>query len=235
MPVAKSYQSIGTVGEPFVSNKKQYISLKNGKIVRWYSDAEYDRLYPTAVKIEKPKRSLKEVLGFKNGFITLFKGDTYSNLDWFHNSIARYSKVWGWYISSEDEVPQPIPVDLELRQLDWDAVATDEDTLRAESVIKAAVDALMSDPSNSEFIGSVGDRIDIEVSVVKAVTSEGYYGRSTFHLFQDANENLYTWNTAAKSLTVGNTYTIRGTIKSHEIYKGAKQTQLTRCAIIKGE
>lgn len=234
MPVAKSYQSFKIDGEPFTTNGRQYVKLSNGKTVRWYSDSEYQKLYPEAVKIEKPKRSLKDVLGFSEGFISIFKGDTYANLEWFQDTQeTRYNKIWGWFVPSEVKMPQDVPLGLEVVRLEWSAIASDDNTLRLESVIKAAVDAVTCDPSPSQHIGKIGDRLDVEVKVVKAIQSDGYYGHSTFHIFEDANQNIYTWNTATKSLPVGNQYTIRGTVKNHETYKGAAQTALTRCSIIK--
>lgn len=235
MPVAKSYQSFKIDGEPFTTNGRQYVKLSNGKTVRWYSDSEYKKLYPEAVSIEKPKRSLKDILGFEKGFITIFKGETYPHLEWFQASIARYNKVWGWFIPSEIEVPQDVPVELEAKQLLWSEIAADDNTLHAESIIAAAVDELLCDESPSVFIGTVGDRIEIEVVVKKAIESNGYYGRSTFHIFETDDGNILTWSTATKNLSVGKRYKLRGTIKDHDTYKKCKQTVLTRCAILSEE
>jgi hypothetical protein len=41
MPVAKSYQTYATIGEPYERNKKMYITVespKGPKEVRWYTD-----------------------------------------------------------------------------------------------------------------------------------------------------------------------------------------------------
>ena len=100
MAVAKSYQELEIVGDVFVSSGRQYVNvkLKSGKLktVRWYSDAEYRKMYPEAAAVDhsinpyyKPQ---KEVLGFTKGYITIFKGDTYSEIDWFRASIARYTR-----------------------------------------------------------------------------------------------------------------------------------------------
>lgn len=59
MPVAKSYQSLEILCEPYVLDKgRQYVKVrtKNGenKQVRWYTDAEYAKMYPEAKAEVKP-------------------------------------------------------------------------------------------------------------------------------------------------------------------------------------
>lgn len=237
MPVAPSYQKYTTIGEPFSSNNKLYVKLSNSKTVRWYTDAQYEKLYPSKSPSEKTdataSRSKKEVLGFSLGFITIFKGDTYAHLEWFRESVARYNKLWGWFIPSEENVPDDLPQGLAPVRLEWSQVGLSDNDLRAEKDIMSAIDSLLCDPSPSEHIGNVGDRLEIKVQVIKAITLDGYFGHSTMHTFQDENKNIYIWTTAAKSLPVDNIYTIRGTIKEHSIFKNTKQTVLTRCAIIK--
>ena len=44
----------------------------------------------TAVKRTRP---YKDVLGFENGYVTLFQGDTFPFIDWFRASIARYLRM----------------------------------------------------------------------------------------------------------------------------------------------
>lgn len=235
--VAPSFQKYEIVGEPFSANGKMYVKLSNNRTVRWYTDAQYEKLYPTKEKTETTdvsvKRSKKEVLGFSLGFITIFKGDTYAQLDWFRESVARYNKIWGWFIPSEIDLPQDLPEGIAPVRLEWSQVSLSDNELRAEKDISEAVDALLCDPSPSEYIGKVGDRIEIKVKVLKAVSIEGYYGHSTLHTFIDDNENIYIWSTTAKNLPVDNVYTLRGTIKDHSIFKNTKQNVLTRCTIIK--
>ena len=52
MAVAKSYEKMALSGDPFVENGKMYVNViapKGLKKVRWYSDAEYKRMYPNAI------------------------------------------------------------------------------------------------------------------------------------------------------------------------------------------
>lgn len=247
MAVAKSYKSYTICGEPYEKNGKMYIVIAhpntgNRREARWYTDAEYNKLYPEdKIKIVpgagtfcggKKIRSLKDTLGFEKGYITIFKGDTYSLLEWFQEEPkCRYHCSFGWYIVSTDELPQ-LPAGIEPIQLQWKDVAfEDEDQLRPESQIKEHIDSLMYNPSPSKWQGKIGDRLEKVLTVTKAISIEGYYGNSTMHIFSDLEENIYVWTTAAKTLEVGKTYVIRGTVREHKTFKNVPQTILTRCAI----
>jgi hypothetical protein len=225
MSVAPSFQNLERLSEPFEENGKEYIMVKTksgtARKVRWYEEPM------------KKIRSTKEVLGFSKGYITIFKGDTYPVLEWFQQSVARYHNFWGWYIISEDEVPEIIPAGVTPIQLKWEDVAfADEDQLRPESQIKEHIDSLMYDPSPSKWQGEVGDRITRYLTVTKvAELPDGYYGPSTFYLFEDEEENEYTWTTAARKLELGETYEVVGTVKALSKYKGKEQTVLTRCRV----
>ena len=234
--VAKTYQGWTTYGEPFEENKKMYVVVVTPKgahkKVRWYNETEYAKMYPDAEPSYKKLRSLKEVLGFKEGYITIFKGDTYPLLDWFHEQPAcRYHNYWGWYVVSTEAVPA-LPAGIEAIQLRWEDVSYEgEDALKSESAVKDHLAALLYDPSPSEYQGEVGDRIERAVTVTKALPIDGYYGTSTMHIFVDDEENVYVWTTAAKTLEAGESYLLKGTIKELKTYKGIKQTVLTRCKV----
>lgn len=234
MPVAKTYTTLKQVCEPYEINGKMYtkVILKNGseKVVRWYTDSQYASMYGKEEVIKRIK-SVKEVLGFKEGYITIFKGDTYTHLEWFQESPARYHRSWGWYFTSEEELPETLPEGVEPIRLYWDKVSSDGESIMHEDAIKKVIENLVYEETPSQFVGSIGDRITETLTVIKAIPIEGYYGTSTFHVMTDANANEYVWNTSTKSLTVGNTYTVKGTIKNHSIYKNSKQTILTRCSV----
>ena len=237
MPVAKSYQSLEIIGDVFVSSGRQYVNVKTKsgalKTVRWYSDAEYRKMYPEAPAVNRSAdpyyKSQKEVLGFTKGYITIFKGDTYAEIDWFRASIARYARWWGWYIISTEEVPADLPAGIEAIRLPWESVGQDSGELKPESLVKEAVEALIYDSSDSEYQGALGERLDLYLTVERTIELDGNYGRSTMHLMRDDCGNLYVWTTASKSWAVGSEHHIRGTVKDHRTYRNEKQTVLTRC------
>ena len=238
--VAKSFQTFEIIDEPYTLSGRQYVKVKNPKTntirqVRWYSENEYYKMYPEeahakAAAVVQPIRSLKEVLGFELGYITIFKGDTYTYLEWFQQSIARYHKIWGWYIISTDEVPAELPPQVEAKRLYWKDIALDDDTLKPESAITEHLDTLRYEESVSEYVGKPGDRLEVEIEVVGFRRIDGYYGSSNIITMEDANGNVYVWITSARSWQVGEKKVIKGTVKEHKTFRNVKQTYLTRCA-----
>ena len=241
MAVAKSYQALEIVGDVFVSAGRQYVNvkLKSGKTktVRWYSDAEYRKMYPEAVAVDRSAdpyyKPQKEVLGFTKGYITIFKGDTYSEIDWFRASIARYTRWWGWYIISTEEVPADLPEGITPIQLPWELVGQEDGNLKPEHLVKEAVESIIYEESESEYVGSIGERLELYLTVERTIELDGAYGHSTMHIMRDDCGNLFVWTTASKSWAVGTEHHIKGTVKDHRKYKNECQTVLTRCVEVK--
>ncbi len=236
MPVAKSYTGLPVVEGPYQANGRMYCKIRqqNGtlKQVRWYSDAEYNRMYPeekVAVAAAPVRSTQREALGFQKGYITIFKGDTYGNLEWFKRSIARYCKWWGWYIVSTDEVPANLPTSVSPVQLPWALVGKEDGTLLPEHLIAAAIEPLLYEASPSEYVGAIGERLELNLVVRKVIEVSGAFGISTMHIMEDENKNVFVWTTTAKSWLEGSEHKIRGTVKDHRIYRNCKQTVLSRC------
>lgn len=237
--VAKSFQVLKQLGEPFLENQKMYVRVQNEKTgnirkVRWYTEAEYAKMY--GEKVDKPASEFKcqkKILGFENGYITIFKGDTYANLEWFQKSIARYCKWWGWYIVSTETVPFDLPRGLEPVELRWELVGEEEGYLKSDAEVKAAVNSILYDKGNSTFQGIVGARLELELEVIAAYKKESYYGEQTIHYMVDKCGNQYLWATTSKSWEVGDKHHIKGTVKDHKVIKNVDTTVLTRCTLVK--
>jgi hypothetical protein len=93
----------------------------------------------------------------------------------------------------------------------------------------------------NEWVGKVGDKItDLRVTVKYLHTFETRYGTTgVYTLYGVDDHRLYKWFTATASLGReigdGTVWTIKGTVKDHEDYKGTKSTVLTRCKVLKEE
>ena len=245
--VAPSYQSYIQVGEPYTKGNKTYIKLqhpntKNIREARWYTEEEYNKQYGTAAAGAKPAgnkeggrvlRPLKDVLGFSKGYITIFKGDVESVEDWFKYSPARFHRCFGWHFHSEEPLPQTLPSGITPIQLSWSDISTDDNTLKSDAAIANHLATLLYDPSPSQHVGSVGERLTLTLTLLKDITIDGgQYGPKHFYIFKDMNENVFSWTTQAKVLTPGRTYDLKGTVKEHVRYKGEAQTALLRCSIL---
>lgn len=101
---------------------------------------------------------------------------------------------------------------------------------------------------DSEHFGTVGKRETFELTVTRIGNFEGYYGVTWVVGFEDNDGNRAVWFSSNlpkvgyltndqfgdalvhEELAIGETVTVKATVKEHGEYKGAKQTVLTRCA-----
>lgn len=247
--VAPSYKNYKQVSEPYQKNGKTYIKLEhpnthNVREARYYTEQEYNKLYGTKTEntaIPSPVGSwcggrlicsLKEVLGFKEGYITIFKGDVEAVEEWFKFSEARYHNLWHWFFPSDIAVPA-LPAGIEPIQLKWEDVSTGEHSLKSTAAIREHLDSLLYESSISQHVGTVGERIPLTLTLLKDITIDGgQYGPKHLYIFQDTNLNVFSWLTQAKVLRPGVTYNLKGTIAAHETYRGERQTRLQRCTLL---
>lgn len=232
--VAKTYQSWKQISPPFEEKGRMYILVQKpgtgaSKKVRWYSDAEYSKMYAADPVEPTGNTNHRKILGFGDaGYITIFRGYTDDLEWWFDRSVARFHRIWGWYIVSDDIVPIDLPATVEPVRLDWTLVGTGVSLINEEGV-RAAVNNLLYGVSNSAYQGQVGDRLDLTLTVIASKKAETKYGHVTEHIFEDSEGNHYLWNTSAKSWNVGDVKTLRGSVKEHKIINNIQTTVLTRC------
>lgn len=236
--VAKSYQNLPFVSEPYMVNGREYIKvrLKNGSIkaVRSYTPAEYKKYNPE-VKIIQPAKSQRDIFGFgEAGYIWLFKGDTYGALNWFREQPTRYNTFFGWYLPSNIEMPLPLPINVTPVHLFWDDIKdpTDENKMRDQKEVRKYVETLIYDSGVSQWAGAEGDKITFEAVCDKKVEVQSAYGLSTIYNFTDASGNKYSWTTSTSpGIMEGNKYEITGKIKKLDTYRNNKITVLTRAKV----
>ena len=246
--VAKSYQEWPRESEPFEVNGKMYITVRrpNGTTsnVRAYTEKEYNRMYgPCASAVAnaaatavEPKHQVKNILGFQEGYIWIFKGDLTEAEYWFSRTTeCRYHVAFGWYIVSTDTIPFDIPCCIESIKLPWEKVGNADGTLLPKHIVEAAVNELRYGGHPSTHQGNLGDRLDLRLWVTRVINlGDTQYGTKFMFLFSDEQENQYTWTTSVnKSWEVGDTVHVKGTVKSHDTYQGVSQTCLTRVTEVK--
>lgn len=85
----------------------------------------------------------------------------------------------------------------------------------------------------SNFVGNVKDRlkdISATVSYVKSMSSD--YGPMTLIKLIDNDNNIFCWfASGSKDFVIGQGVKFTGTVKSHNEFRGVKETQLTRVNI----
>ena len=249
--VAPSYQSFDILTEPYTLNNKTYIKVRNPKTgterqVRFYKPAEYKKAFPNTQTPEEkitfaasPKadpyyKPQKTVLGFlpPEDSITIFRGDPESHIEFFRSNGAKYTRWWGWYFPSSS-LPTTLPIGLEPVILPWASVAADENSLLPDSALAPIIDSFLYPSSSTPPSIPIGTRLDLNITVHKALTIETPYGSKYFYVFRDANAQAqtqeYTWTTSSCSWPEGSTHSIRGTVKDIQLYHGNYQIVLTRC------
>ena len=94
----------------------------------------------------------------------------------------------------------------------------------------------------SEYVGKVGDKVEFTLTLKNVQHFDFAVNAWTiqtvsFLRFVDSEGNVVVWK-ASKFVSeeeAGKTFVVRGTVKSHEEYKGTKQTYLTRCKMTEVE
>lgn len=84
----------------------------------------------------------------------------------------------------------------------------------------------------SQWVSEVGKRSEFCLTVRSVHSFETQFGVVVCYIFNDKSGNCFVWKShTCPELTVGESYTLKGTVKEHSEYKGTKQTVLTRCTV----
>jgi len=209
MPVAKTYARFPIDGDVFIENKRMYVNVKTSKglkKVRWYSDAEYRRMYPD-VPIQDIMMSFnaRHAFGFGDaGYVTLYKGPESEIEAWAHSSWppkAWHNLTFGYYTPSKFDVGEP-PKGVEPIVLTWDEVKQDTIHMKSHEEVRKYVDVLLgtSTPQTNEW--TPGDWIEKTLIVGEKETKEGNFGTKHTYTMYDAEGNIFVWETGARDYKV---------------------------------
>ena len=241
--VAKSYQEWEKLGDAYESNGRMYFKVQNPKggtkEVRAYTETEYKRLYKEApaatsgpqITISSTGPRVKEVLGFQEGYIYIFKGELDAAAYWFEKTKeCRFHCQIGWYIISTDSVPFDIPSCIESVQLPWEKIGNDDGTLLHKGTIESVLNELRCGSHPSQYQGTIGERLTLKLYLRKTDVKTSYqYGPQYTYTFEDENSNMFSWKTGvSKDWSIGDEIHCKAGVKSHDTVRGIRQTALTR-------
>lgn len=238
--VAKTYQSLEIQGEPFEENKRLYVNVlttKGPKKVRWYTDAEYRRMYPDApVENKLMDFNARHAFGFgEKGYITLYKGDERVVERWAENDRTNIwrNTTFGYYTPSKFPTPEVLK-GIEPIQLKWEQVQDYEDRMKPHEEVAKLVSDLLggSAISNSAYQGKENDWLEKEIVVKENITREDHFGEKHTHYMRDAEGNMYIWETGTKNFEVGMALKLRMKVKAHKEVKGEKCTIVWYCKVV---
>lgn len=233
MPVAKTYAKMEIQGEPFQESGRMYVNViapKGLKKVRWYTDAEYRRMYPNAVvEHDVMDFNAKHVFGFEEtGYITLYKGrnvEGWANED---RTNIYYNCTFGFYTPGRLETPHLID-GIEPIRLMWEDVMAHNDRMKPHEEVKKIVAAMLNDESASTFQGKVDEWLQKTVTVREKKSKESHFGTKHTFTLEDSEGNTYLWETGAKDYSVAQTVSLKMKVKEHKEMNNEKVTVVWYC------
>jgi hypothetical protein len=110
--------------------------------------------------------------------------------------------------------------------------------LTADAIFRFAADRLPPKPDARATVGVVGERIDVPVTVLRVVRffrdSFSGYGQEACYITTMVTDDrvCVVVRSGAFNPDVGDSFKLRGTVKSHELYKGQMQTVLQRVKVL---
>lgn len=172
-----------------------------------------------------------------SAFIVL--GDTFSRKDELKEAGAKFTRMLGWYFpeAKEGYETEELSRDVILREDGNGVYSWTLDNLAVEDTVKALQDAYKARNSVSEFVGEKGKRLELSLTCKRIGSFEtrySYYGETQYvFTFTDEAGNLFVWKTSSPpDIEEGMELRLKGTVKDHSLYKGEKQTVLTRCKLL---
>ena len=84
----------------------------------------------------------------------------------------------------------------------------------------------------SEYVGTVGEKIDVEVLVKKSIVLDSMYGSTHLYIMNDENGNDIKWFSSRRLMDEGKNYKLVGRVVKQELYQGNKQTIVTRAKVV---
>lgn len=110
--------------------------------------------------------------------------------------------------------------------------------ITADAILRLAADRLPVKPDATATIGEIGKRLDVRVTVVRSFgfwrESFSGYGSERVYITTMVTDDrvCVVVKSTAFAPDVGETFTLRGTVKEHSEYKGQMQTIMQRVKII---
>lgn len=177
-----------------------------------------------------------------DGITYVILGDTYAAKEQLKADGAKFDICIGWHADHEvsgfcsiavhvDEIAERNAwgrYDITANRAEWDSK-------------KAAALKQLSGAKESNHYGNVGDKVQMELELVRVSFFDTFYGSTTVYTMKDNDGNLFVWKTTScldrivdgecKPILKGEHFTLKGTVKEHSEYKGEKQTVLTRCKV----
>lgn len=235
MPVARTYQAYEIQGEPFEENKRMYVNViapRGIKKVRWYSDIEYQRMYPDEVKENDIMDfNARHAFGFGElGYITIYRGNEriIEECAESHHESFRRNLTFGYYTPSHISLCA-LPDGITPIHLNWEDVMNHDDRMKSHEEVQKIVAKLLYDESTSQYQGKINDWLQKEVKIAIKKSNETHFGTKHTYNLIDTEGNTYVWETGAKDYQTDTIVSLKMKVKEHKEINGEKVTVVWYC------
>lgn len=198
---------------------------------------------------ERNAKFLKSQGFSEQGETWIVAGDTFKVKDELKAAGARFNSTFLWHFDHEvSEFPTiKVTINDKIHSLD---IEGEEFT---ETLADYALDGTLYFAANwpivcyvkslrekweaenapaTEWLGNIKDKVNLNVKLTRRGDYDTQFGTTMVYTFEDAEGHQLIWKTVNwLEQKVGDSLTIKGTIKAHSEYKGIKQTELTRCKV----
>ena len=220
------------------------------KEVRLYTEKEAERMEAAneraRVKREEERRAKMEAEFEqnkakwleKNGFNKESKtyvvtGDSYSIKDELKSAGFIYDPVLRWHKADPGSYADRC-VEISLEEVcEWSAWGEAHYLISAQDYVNKKICPAEDAESTSEWVGTIGEKYLDTVTLVRKGWCDTRFGGSNIYTFKDADGNEIVWFTSTRlAKEVGDTFKMRATVKTHNEYKGKKNTVVTRAKVV---
>lgn len=210
-------------------------------------------------RLEKARKTAGErnakylhMMGFsEDGRAWLVMGNTYEIKDQLKASHCRWDPYFGWYFNHEVTEFPCVEISINDRIPCIDENGDDSEStlglyaedgtlyMAPQGDIGRWIDSIRDSwnakqAPDMEYFGNVGDKVQLSLKLVKVGGYETQFGYTSVYTFEDSENHQFVWKTGCGiDADRGSMITIKGSVKAHSEYKGIKQTELTRCKVIK--
>ena len=242
MAVARSYEKFVINGEPFKENGRMYVNVvtpKGLKKVRWYTDAERAKMDKTAgIEVKKDIMDFdgRHAFGFgDDGYIIIYQGDEEVIEEWAqtHRNFLWRNLTFGYYTPSRltNQITE-VPSNITAIKLTWNEVQDSGNKMKPHEEIQRYIMRIThgDEPEHmSVYQGSVDTWIERDLVIIKNKLATTHFGDKHIHTMQDANGNIYVWETGTKNYPSGSSKRLKMKVKEHKEIGGVKTTVVYYC------
>lgn len=180
-----------------------------------------------------------------DGMTWVVMGETYTHKEELKAAGCRWNPEFGWHFDHDVNGFYTALVTINDNIPSWD---DSMDTLGQHSpdgtlyflpsefiqdYIKKLREKYIADHApKTEYFGSVGDKVNLQVKLVRRCGFDTAWGVTFVYTFVDSEGHQFVWKTSTYlDIAEGDNTILHGTIKAHSEYRGSRQTELTRCKV----